>query len=858
MPPDLTPETKAFCITDVGSTTTKACLFRKEDDGPGSGWGYLRREAATTVERPDEDVSIGMRQSLDILTRESGLQLLYDDAPTVPYLATSSAGGGLAMVVTGLVREITSRSAERVALGAGALLLDVIALDDGRTPYEKIVALRAQTPDMILLAGGFEGSALSQPVFLAELLNEAAVHPRRNPSVRLPVVYAGNSEARPLVGRALGDRYLFHPVQNIRPDGEHENLEPARQAIQDLFMEHVMSQAPGYETLRRWTSTEVMPTPAAVGRILALASRQLGGRILAVDIGGATTDVFTAEYGRVQRSVSANLGMSYSILNVVRSGGMSALKELLDPSPPESDIWDIVGEKLLNPTRLPQTSDEANIERAVATLAMRAAVAEHLQVIQGTPIDLGEEELGLGTLLRRGIGRRVGSGRRTDGCSPERIGRGLKGYDLIIGSGGVLSHSPRPIAARMLIDAVAPSDRGELAVDTAFIFPHLGILSSLEPELASTLFETMGLVRLGTVQEYRRSGEKAPAPAVHPRAPSISKQRVEHGPIRLRRELAIPGEVFVRPGQDVEPDTVVARSTRLFLRPFFLRVSGALGLGSGDPTQFLLTQVGEDLEVGQLVAQRKTGLLRSKEFRSPVAGTVERLLPDGTLVVRERAERAVEVVTVRAAAELGLPPGKLAPLLICRVGQEVDRGQLLVGSRIPAETPRLLSPVRGRVRSLDLQRGTIQLAPLREALEVRAWLPGRVREVSDHGCLIESHGSVVSGAWGRGGEAWGSLSLEGPVAAGAALVREMATQSVLEEAIESRASGLISAGGRLSDLLVTAGGPTVVLTEGFGPKMMEGELRDLLLAHGEGVVLLDGTTELRSGVVRPRIILPDP
>ena len=116
MPHEFPRDPRLFCITDVGSTTTKAILFRRE----GEGWRYYRQEAATTVEKPHEDVTIGVRQALGRLAQESGAPILDGDAPAVPYLSTSSAGGGLAMVVTGLVRQVTSRSAERVAACAGS------------------------------------------------------------------------------------------------------------------------------------------------------------------------------------------------------------------------------------------------------------------------------------------------------------------------------------------------------------------------------------------------------------------------------------------------------------------------------------------------------------------------------------------------------------------------------------------------------------------------------------------------------------------------------------------------------------------------------------------------------------------
>jgi uncharacterized protein (TIGR01319 family) len=325
-----------FCITDVGSTTTKALFFRKHD----TRWQFFRKEAATTVEKPFEDVTVGVLRALRELEPDTGATLIADGQPEIPYLSTSSAGGGLAMVVTGLVRDVTSRSAETVALGAGAILLDVIAMDDGRTPYEKIHALKTLRPDMILLAGGFDGDAISGPVFLAELIRESGLKPKLSRSAALPVVYAGNTHAQDFARQTLGDNFLFHPVPNIRPAGDHENLEPAREAIHDLFMEHVMSHAPGYERLIAWVNAPILPTPAAFGRILGLASRQLGVRILAIDIGGATTDVFTANAGTVSRTVSANLGMSYSILNVARRAGIGAVQEIETNEPPHKSRSD--------------------------------------------------------------------------------------------------------------------------------------------------------------------------------------------------------------------------------------------------------------------------------------------------------------------------------------------------------------------------------------------------------------------------------------------------------------------------------------------------------------------------------------
>src|SRR4029434_11176372 len=98
---------------------------------------------------------------------------------------------------------------------------------------------------------------------------------------------------------------------------EREHLGPARDAIHDLFLEHVMAHAPGYDTLIRWTDAPIMPTPGAVGNIRQTIVRQEQINVVGVDIGGATTDVFSVFDGVFNRTVSANLGSSYSIANVV-------------------------------------------------------------------------------------------------------------------------------------------------------------------------------------------------------------------------------------------------------------------------------------------------------------------------------------------------------------------------------------------------------------------------------------------------------------------------------------------------------------------------------------------------------------
>ena len=692
----------------------------------------------------------------------------------------------------------------------------------------------------MLVAGGFDGDAVSAPVFLAELLVEAGLHPKLNPAARMPVVYAGNVHAANHVRDTLGDRFMFRAVANVRPELDCENLEPARHAIHELFMEHVMSQAPGYEKLKQWVAAPIVPTPAAFGSILKLLSTATGRRIMAVDIGGATTDVFTARTGDVFRTVSANLGLSYSILNVAELAGIAPIRELYHPHLTDGAMWNLVGNKHVNPTRLARTPDEMLSEWASAAVAIREAVRQHLKLRDGAKREAGPLRLDLDELLK---GPRIKPRPATPFTDTE--------CDLLIGSGGILSHSPRPAAAAVLLDALSPADNVELAVDSEFMFPHLGALSQVNSKLAVELVQQLGIVKLD------RANRRMPAGYVPPAREADAADTgpaITQGEIRLRRELAIPGQVFVSTGQTVTTDTLVARSVRQFLRPFFLHVAAELGVPATDVEKCLVKHVGDEVNIGDVVA-RAPRHVTHKTFRSPVAGRVEKLLPGGVLFLRERPEEAREYTAVEVAKQLGVEPDKLGPYLRVKPGDEVDRG-LWLASILNGDFKFVASPVRGKVNRIDKHFGIVLIEPLLEELQIKAWLPGVVQDVTERGCTVVGSGTMIAGVWGSGGETAGPLTFSS-VEAGKVVVRDFADAASIAQAKERGAAGLICAGVNLQEVIEPYPPFTIVVLEGFGEQRLPDDSRTILAEHESRLTLLDGTTQLRVGVRRPQIILPD-
>jgi len=476
--------------TDCGSTTTKAILIEKID---GEYRQTYRGEAPTTVEEPAADVTVGVVNAVTEVGELAGRRLIGDEGQIIRpaqggqgcdiYISTSSAGGGLQMMVAGVVREMTAASAKRAALGAGAIVMDVIASNDKRLPHEQIQRIRELRPDMVLISGGTDGGTTTHVVRIAELIAPAKPQPRFGSTYKMPIIYAGNKQAASLVEKTFGDDVALSVVPNLRPALERENLGPARDRIHDLFLEHVMAHAPGYHKLMGWTDAPIMPTPGAVGNILQTIAQRQGINAVGVDIGGATTDVFSVFGGTFNRTVSANLGMSYSISNVCAEAGMPMILRWVPIDMDERELRNRVKNKMIRPTTIPQTLQSLQFEQAVAREALRLAYIQHKEF--ATTLK--------GVQQQRTVG---------DVFSQETGGQTIvddMALDLLVGSGGVLSHAPRmQQTAAMLIDAFGPQGITTLAKDSIFMMPHLGVLAQVHPAAALEVFERDCLVYLGT------------------------------------------------------------------------------------------------------------------------------------------------------------------------------------------------------------------------------------------------------------------------------------------------------------------------------------------------------------------------
>ena len=501
----------SLIITDIGSTTTKALLLKKI----GDSYRFINYTSAyTTVEKPDEDVKIGILNAIRKLEATTDVEILSSSdslkfKDNITYLSTSSAGGGLQIFVIGLTRADSVKSAKRTAYGVGGVLLDALSIEDGKSSSEKLQILNKAHPDIILFCGGIDNGALYNIYRLAELLKTANIKQKFTDNQNIPLVFAGNKQAVDFIKLVFRNKYDLHIVPNLRPSMKSENLEPAKNKIHDLFLENVMEQAPGYSAVKKLVNVDILPTPSGVLKTLRILTKRYD-KVIAFDMGGATTDVYSFIHGQQNRSVSANFGMSYSIGNILAfsdyekdfepylnsiSVNFSTIEPVAAISDSHSDsqngnrslplrlkeyFHNYIGNKILYPDFNPTRDIDKYIEHIVAISGIKLSLQQHFEN------NYKIKEKSLFENIRSFFKNKQNDDIYTLPFDDKKTLR-KNDFEMIIGSGGVISHASREQVIFILIESFKPSGLVELWRDKHFIMPHLGVLSTVNENIAESL-----------------------------------------------------------------------------------------------------------------------------------------------------------------------------------------------------------------------------------------------------------------------------------------------------------------------------------------------------------------------------------
>jgi uncharacterized protein (TIGR01319 family) len=277
-------------VVDFGSTFTKVGLYDAATDD------FSLRYVPTT---PD-DIRIGLADGMDVLEecQARGDWKPLEDAMNQydVKFPCSSAKGGLKMVTISLVKEESGFAADLAALTAGAKLLNSyngkLSSAQARYIYED------DQPEIILLVGGVDhGGDTETQIHNAKMLAEHAQYASYS-DYGIPIIYAGNQDCQEEIGRIFKDNNVdIRIVENVMPEINRFHIEVVNEAIRELF-QTVIIRGKGFDVVEKYMSAKFIPTPRAAFRGINLLAKgyddQSGlGNIMALDIGGATTDFYS-------------------------------------------------------------------------------------------------------------------------------------------------------------------------------------------------------------------------------------------------------------------------------------------------------------------------------------------------------------------------------------------------------------------------------------------------------------------------------------------------------------------------------------------------------------------------------------
>lgn len=368
---------------------------------------------------------------------------------------------------------------------------------------------------------------------------------------------------------------------------------------------------------------------------------------------------------------------------------------------------------------------------------------------------------------------------------------------------------------------------------------------------------------------------------------TLNQLIAENVTIRKERRLTLPGEVLVHEGERVEPDTVIAKTGLVPGAPCVIAVASLLKVSPAETSSLVTKAIGDRVLAGDVVARVNKGFFGGIiEIKSPVSGIVE-FISDvyGRMLIREDQREAAPAHAVPVARLLDVSPSRLRWYLRFEEGQEVNAGQIIATDfSAMAPTMMVYAPVTGTIERICTRTGQVYIRrPYRPVL-CNAYLTGTVESViPEYGAVVATKGSYLQGIFGLGNEADGTLRiavsdpteiLDAPAIRtqdrGSVLVGgSMVTMAALRKAIECGVRGIIVGGANHGDLSQLLGreigvGVTgheslalsIVMTEGFGALPMTERIFALLKqAHGRHVSL-DGSTQVRAGVIRPEVIIP--
>ena len=464
----------SILAVDFGNVHTRAILI---DLVEGVYSLVAQSEERTTGGFPIGDVGIGFRRAVQQLSTTTGRRFLQQDGtiitPEQPdrsgidaFIATASIGRALRTVLIGLVPEMSIASAQRAAAGTYVEIVDVISLDDRRTPEDQLNAIVLARPDLIFITGGTEDGAREPVLEMAQIARLAL----SLMGTSINVLYAGNSVLVPQIHQLFDNVTTVFVADNVRPTLDDESLGMAQAQLASAFNSSAEQRGLGFDEVSMLSSVGVLPTAQSYHSIVTYLGRttQRGG-VMAVDVGSTVSTLSAAVNGHNVTTIRTDIGVGHSASSLVDSLSLDAVRAWLPFYASDNEILGYALNKTLRPASIPETQ--------------RALYLEH-------------------GLLRVGIRGLLMAARPawTPTQALDDLNEPLPYFERIVGAGASLTGTGRPaMGAMLLLDALQPVGVVQLQADANALIPALGALARIKPEAVVQVLNATGLENLCTV-----------------------------------------------------------------------------------------------------------------------------------------------------------------------------------------------------------------------------------------------------------------------------------------------------------------------------------------------------------------------
>ena len=441
-------------LIDFGSTFTKVVAV-----------DLTKEEVMATARVPstvDTDITIGLEEALRKITEKASISNLEKREA----LACSSAAGGLRMVCSGFVPELTSKAANLAALGAGAKVIGCYSYKLTRQEVQEIEAI---APDILLLSGGTDGGDEQVIIHNARMISGTG-------RAITNIIIAGNKTTYDELKAIFknNEKNVLY-TKNVMPEIGVLDVAPCNREIRELFMKRII-EAKGIAKAKAIIKDVIMPTPSAVLEAARLIAGGCGddtgfGELIVIDPGGATTDVHSIAKGNPsrpdiimvglpepyeKRTVEGDLGLKYNL---------DRLMELARDKETPPGFNNIV--KGFHEGKLPESEEEFACHRLLSCLMVEVAMDRHAGKIEVVYSPTGEKLI--------------------------QHGKDLTDVKSVIGTGGpiIFSQNPRRILEGVLFQEqnpfiLKPKDP-RFYIDEQYILYAVGLLSQVEPRKALAL-----------------------------------------------------------------------------------------------------------------------------------------------------------------------------------------------------------------------------------------------------------------------------------------------------------------------------------------------------------------------------------